>query len=168
MTPTRLFTLLLLFALVPVCARAAVKKPRTTVHKKDAKLQIEDLEKQWTQATLTGDAVMMDKLLATDYVGINMAGQIATKQQQLDRLSTRSTHITALTLSDTNIKLVHSIAIVTGLAEVDGTNEGENVKGEYRYTRVYQLQPSGAWQITNFEVTRIPKNRQIPPAAASK
>jgi ketosteroid isomerase-like protein len=124
--------------------------------KHDAKRQVEALEEQWRQAQLIGDVATMDKLLSDDYIGITMTGQVNTKTQQLDRMRMHKVALTKLDLGDRQVKLVGSIAIVTSRAEVEGTNEGAPVKGTYRYTRVYQRLPSGAWKITSFEATRVP------------
>ena len=124
--------------------------------KHDAKRQVEALEEQWRQAQLIGDVAAMDKLLSDDYIGITMTGQVNTKTQQLDRMRMHKIALTKLDLGDRQVKLVGSIAIVTSRAEVEGTNEGAPVKGTYRYTRVYQRLPSGAWKITSFEATRVP------------
>ncbi len=98
----------------------------------------------------------MDKLLSDDYIGISMTGQVNTKTQQLDRMRLHKIALTKLDLGDRQVKLIGSIAIVTSRAEVEGTNEGVPVKGTFRYTRVYQRLPSGAWKITSFEATRVP------------
>ena len=143
--------------------------------KHDAKRQVEALEEQWRQAQLAGDVATMDKLLSDDYIGITLTGQVNTKTQQLDRMRMHKIALTKLDLEDRQVKLIGSIAIVTSRAEVEGTNEGATVKGTYRYTRVYQRLPSGAWKITSFEATRVPgpgdpRNRRRdaePKAAAS-
>jgi ketosteroid isomerase-like protein len=124
--------------------------------KHDAKRQVEALEEQWRQAQLVGDVAAMDKLLSDDYIGITMTGQVNTKNQQLDRMRMHKIALTKLDLGDRQVKLIGSIAIVTSRAEVEGTNEGAPVKGTYRYTRVYQRLPTGAWKITSFEATRVP------------
>src|ERR1700742_1383970 len=128
--------------------------------KHDAKRQVEALEEQWRQAQLVGDVAAMDKLLSDDYIGISMTGQVNTKSQQLDRMRMHKVVLTKLDLGDRQVKLIGSIAIVTSRAEVEGTNEGAPVKGTYRYTRVYQRLPSGAWKITSFEATRVPGSRE--------
>ncbi len=120
-----------------------------------AKQQIEDLEQQWRTATLTSDTAVMDHLLSDDYVGISWNGQVNTKAMQLDRVRTRTLALTRLDLSDSKIKVVHDIAIVTARASVVGTVEGSPIAGIFRYTRVYQRGTSGNWKITNFEVTRV-------------
>ena len=63
--------------------------------------------------------------------------------------------LTKIELTDVKVKLIGTTAVVTSLADVDGTNEGAPMHGTYRYTRVYSRLPSGNWKITNFEATRV-------------
>jgi len=113
------------------------------------------LEEQWRTAQLAGDVSAMDKMLAEDFIGISMSGQVNTKAQQLDRIKTRKLVVTKIDLSDRKIKLVGSIAIVTSKAEVEGMAESGSMKGHYRYTRIYQRLANGEWKITSFEATRV-------------
>lgn len=136
--------------------RAAVHPPGA--HKRDAKREIEAAETNWRRAQLSGDVVAMDKLLADDYFGISIAGQLNDKTQQLERLRNRTLALTRLDLSDVRIKLVGRVAIVTSLAQIEGTNEGTSIQGTFRYTRVYKRYQDGSWKITNFEVTRVPQS----------
>jgi ketosteroid isomerase-like protein len=129
--------------------------------KHDAKRQVEALEEQWRTAQLAGDVDVMDKMLSDDYIGISMSGQVNTKAQQLDRARNHKLMLTRLDLGEMQVKLVGSIAIVTSRAQVEGTNDGAPVKGTFRYTRVYQHLPSGAWKITSFEATRVPESRGV-------
>jgi ketosteroid isomerase-like protein len=133
-------------------ARADVPHPK---RKDQYKHQVEKLEEAWRVAQLNDDVAAMDKLLSDDYVGITMSGQVVTKKQQLDRMRNRTTVLTKIELDDVRVKLIGTTAIVLSLAHVDGTMEGTPMHGDYRYTRVYSRLPSGAWQITNFEATRV-------------
>jgi ketosteroid isomerase-like protein len=126
-----------------------------------AREQIQGLEEQWKDATLAGDASAMDKLLSDDYVGISWTGQVNTKAMQLDRIRNRAVVVQHMTLSDIKIKVVGPVAIVTSRAHVQGTNEGGQIDGDFRYTRIYQRLPNGGWKITNFEATRVPSGDHI-------
>ena len=126
--------------------------------KHDAKRQVEALEEQWRQAQLAGDVATMDKLLSDDYIGISMSGQVYTKAQQLDRMRDKKVVLSRLDFDDMKVKMVGSIAIVTSRVQVEGLNEGLPVKGIFRYTRVYKRLPTGGWQITSFESTRVPQS----------
>jgi len=127
-------------------------------HKRDYKREIEAAELQWRTAQIAGDVATMDKMMAEDYFSISVSGQLNDKMQQLERVRSRSLVISKMDVSDVKIKLVGRVAIVTSLAGIEGTNEGEPLKGLYRYTRVYKRYPDGTWKITNFEVTRVPGN----------
>jgi len=130
-------------------------------HKEDLKRQVEKLEETWRLAQLNGDVDAMDRLLSDDFIGITMSGQVVTKMQQLDRMRTRKLSVSKIKLDDVKVKLIGQTAVVTSRAEVEASNEGEPIRGIYRYTRVYSRPPGGTWKITNFEATRVGE----PPAA---
>jgi ketosteroid isomerase-like protein len=143
-----------LAALLAVCACASADAPRHQ-RKGRSKEQVEQMEQSWRTAQLAGDVAAMDKLLADDYVGITMTGQVVTKLQQLDRMRNRELLLTRIDLEDVKVKLIGATAVVTCLADVDGSNDGIPMHGRYRYTRVYSRTPGGIWKITNFEATRV-------------
>jgi ketosteroid isomerase-like protein len=153
---------LLLFVVAVAASRNAVAVGHP-VSRHDAKREIEALEEQWKVAQITGDVATIDRLMSDDFIGITMTGQANTKAQQLDRYRNRKLIITKIDLTDRKVKLVGSVAIVTSLADVDGTNEGQSLHGTYRYTRVYQRLATGIWLTTNFEVTPVPGNRHHRP-----
>ncbi len=148
------FLVAIAFALTVGLQRAHAWMPHPH---KEARQQIEELEQQWRVATLAADVPAMDRLLSDDYVGISWNGQLNTKAMQLDRTRNRTFALTRLDLSDAKVKIVGNVAIVTARAEVQGTSDGADMIGTFRYTRVYQHLPSGAWKITNFEATRVPE-----------
>jgi ketosteroid isomerase-like protein len=143
-------------------AGATAPHPR---RKEEYRAQVEKLEETWRTAQLNDDVAAMDKLLSDDYVGITMTGQVVTKMQQLDRMRNREMVVTTIVLSDVKVKLIGTTAaIVTSLADVDGTSEGASMHGKYRYTRVYSRLPTGTWKITNFEATRVEPGPPAPGA----
>ncbi len=151
-----LLCLLLLPALMHLPGATAQDDDQRHEGQKRARREISALEDQWKAATLAGDATAMDKLLSDDYVGISWTGQVNTKTMQLDRTRSKGVVISKMDVSDVKVKLIGPVAIVTSRAEVQGSNDGRPIDGEFRYTRIYQRRPSGIWQITNFESTRIP------------
>jgi ketosteroid isomerase-like protein len=146
-------SLLLAASLLAVPLHAAPHRGSRTL-----RTQIEALERQWRQAALADDSDAMDHLLSDDYLGITANGQVVTKPQQLDRMKTRNFAITRLEVSDVKIKLISQhAAIVTSLAQVDGTNDGRPLHGSFRYMRAYQrISRTNTWKITSFEATRVP------------
>lgn len=122
-------------------------------HKHLEREQIMALENQWRQAAIAGDVATMDKLLSEDYLGITASGEVLTKTQQLDHMRDRKLVLTKIDISQVKIKLIRNIAIVTSLANVEGSSDDEPLHGLFRYTRVYQRLPNGSWKITSFEIT---------------
>ena len=55
------------------------------------KSEVEQMEREWRMAQLAGDTAAMDRMLADDYVGMTMLGQVTTKAQQLRRMQERRT-----------------------------------------------------------------------------
>ncbi len=130
--------------------------------KHERRHEIDQLEDDWRNAALTSNTKAMDVLLADDYIGITVNGTLEDKPQTLARLRSSARHITYLTISERKVRFYEKTAVVTSLAEVQGTNaEGNDVSGSYRYMRVYIRDDQGKWKIVSFEASRIrePKPR---------
>jgi ketosteroid isomerase-like protein len=128
--------------------------------KHESRHEIDQLEDDWRNAILTSNIKAMDVLLADDYIGITVNGTIEDKQQTLARLRASARHITSLTISERKVRFYEKTAVVTSLAEVQGTNaEGNDVSGSYRYMRVYIRNQRGEWKIVSFEASRIRESR---------
>ncbi len=149
---------------VPVTQAIAQKDHQPHPHKHLEREQIVELESEWRKAALAADVPTMDKLLSEDYLGITATGEVLTKAQQLDHMRNRELVLTRLDISELKIKLIGNIAIVTSLAQVEGSSDGEQLQGAYRYTRVYQRLANGSWKITNFEVTPTTRLHALPSA----
>jgi ketosteroid isomerase-like protein len=123
--------------------------------KHESRREIDLLEEQWRKAELTGNAAVMNGLLADDYVSISAGGTLQSKEDTLARLRSGQKHITGLELSDSKVRFYGATALVTSLAHVTGINaEGEAI-GDFRYTHVYVRNAQGKWKIVSSEASRI-------------
>jgi ketosteroid isomerase-like protein len=116
--------------------------------------EIEGMEQEWRQATVTNNVGEMDRLLADDYIGITSNGTLETKPQALAQRRAGTVRITKLELSDLHVRVYGDTAVVTSQAEVEGTNGASDISGQYRYTRVYNRR-MGEWKIVSFEASRM-------------
>ena len=116
--------------------------------------EIESLEQEWRQATLTNNVGEMNNLLSDDYVGITSNGTVENKAQALAQRSAGTVSITKLDLSDVHIRVYGGTAVVTSVADLVGSNGDSDISGKYRYTRVYALR-RGSWKIVSFEASRM-------------
>ena len=152
--PSRI-VLVLVIALVATPGSHAFPQRNHQPHERKhlERAQIVALEASWRQAAISEDVAAMDKLLSDDYIGISSNGEVLTKTQQLDHMRDHQLVLSKLDTSEFKIKLIGNVAIVTSLAMVQGSSDGEQLQGAYRYTHIYQRLPTGIWKITNFEVT---------------
>jgi ketosteroid isomerase-like protein len=151
----------LVMAALTLPAQAKGPHPR---HHDTYKHQVEKLEDVWRAAHLSGDVTAIDQLLSEDYVGITMSGQVVTKMQQLDRMRNRTMVLSKYDVTDRKVKVIGTTAVVTSLAEIEGSNDDQPIHGTFRSTRVYTRLPSGVWKVTNFEATRVgpPRRKDSP------
>lgn len=146
----------LVFCAVPVCAGA--QKPEKHEHRHR---EIDQLEEAWRDAVLSSNTSAMDRLLGDDYTAITSNGTLQTKQDWLASLRSGRVHITALDISDRKVRFYGDTAVVTSLAQVQGTGSEGEVFGSFRYTRVYVRNPQGEWKIVSFEASRIRDPRSV-------
>lgn len=142
---------LLPFLHVASASAAQVKKP----HNREARHEIDRLEDVWRTAILKGDANTLSGLLAEDYTAISSSGTLQTKEEALANIRNRRMHFTSMDLSERKVRFYGNTALVTSLAQVQGTTSDGEVSGSYRYTRVYVRTPQGQWKIVSFEASRI-------------
>jgi ketosteroid isomerase-like protein len=134
--------------------QARVQPPRPQKH--EGRHQIDDLEDAWRDAVLTSNSTAMASLLADDYTAITASGTLQNKDEALAGMHANGRHITSLTISERKVRFYGQTAVVTSLADLEGTNaDGSDVTGSYRYTRVYVRDPEGNWKIVSFEASRI-------------
>jgi len=67
----------------PAAASCHAAWPLPRHEKSEIHKEIEALEQQWQQATVTNNIGEMNRLLADDYVGISSNGLVENKQQAL-------------------------------------------------------------------------------------
>ena len=123
--------------------------------KHEARHEIDQLEERWRTAILKGDTAAMDSLLADDYMATTASGMLQTKAQSLDNLRSGRTHFTSLEISDRKVRFYGTTALVTSLAEVQGTSAEGPIQGSFSYTRVYVKDAKGAWKIVSFEASSV-------------
>lgn len=127
--------------------------PRAEKH--ESRHVIDELENQWRDAILKRDTAAMNALLADDYTAITAYGTLQTRDEAIANLRSGRFRISSLDLSDRKVRFYGKTALVTSIAQVEGTSPEGTLNGSYRYTRVYVRSPQGTWKIVSFEASRI-------------
>jgi ketosteroid isomerase-like protein len=124
-------------------------------HKHERRHEIDRLEDQWRDALMTSNTAQMEKLLADDYLAITASGTLQTREESLASMRAGQIHFATLDISDRKVRFYGTTALVTSLAEVQGSTPDGDLSGSYRYTHVYVRDAQGAWKIASFEASRI-------------
>jgi ketosteroid isomerase-like protein len=127
--------------------------PRGERH--EVRHEIDHLEDHWRDAILNRNIAAMDTLLASDYMAITANGTLESKEETLARMRSGAVRITSIDVTDRKVRFYGATALVTSRAEVSGTTPEGELKGAYRYTRVYVRDAGGIWRIVSFEASRI-------------
>jgi hypothetical protein len=100
----------------------------------------------------------MTEMLSDDYLGIYSDGTVATKAETIADFKSGVVRFTQMDTSDRKIRVFGTTVVVISKAQVGGINDGEDISGHYRYTRVYH-HSNGAWKIVSFEASAIHEHK---------
>ncbi len=118
--------------------------------------QLKRLEKQRTEALMKGDAGFLDRTTADDYTMITSSGQLRTKGRMMGDLKSGEVKFQSADVDDLEVRVYGDTAVVTGRHTQKAQSAGNDISGEYRFTRVYVKQ-KGQWKAVAYQATRIYK-----------
>jgi len=142
------FTAMLLILLASAQDNTVASRDAATVE------EIKRLEEARNQAILRGDAAALERMTADDYTFITLKGELRTKADIVKGFASGSFKYQSRSISDLNIHIYGQAAIVTGRSVQQGTENGKNYSGSYRFTRVYVKQ-NGSWKTVALHTTLI-------------
>jgi ketosteroid isomerase-like protein len=108
--------------------------------------QVEAMEKQLRGAMLASDVKTLDALLADDLVFTDQTGNRLTKPDDLAAHNSGRLRITQIDISDQRVRPAGAFAIVTLVAHVGGSFDGQRFSGKFAYTRVWES-VAGRWHV---------------------
>jgi len=109
--------------------------------------QIIDAEERLRQAMLASDVSVLNELIAPDVIITSHLGELLGKQDDLAAHESGLFKINELQPSDRHIQIHGEVAIVSVKMQVSGSYNGSPTNGDFRYTRVWAISPSGNWHI---------------------
>jgi ketosteroid isomerase-like protein len=116
--------------------------------------EIKQLEEARNQAILRGDASALERMTADDYTFITLKGELRTKADIVKGFASGTFKYQSRSISDLKIRVYGEAAIVTGRSVQEGTENGKDYSGNYRFTRVYVKQ-NGVWKTVALQTTLI-------------
>lgn len=117
---------------------------------------IKKLANDMSAAQLKGDAAVMDKLWADNYMFVGPDGSVATKAQRLEAMKSGDSKFESLAYDEMSVRSnpEGTGAVLIGRVTGKGTNLGTPVSGQYRMTQVWSKTKNG-WQLVSGQVTSI-------------
>jgi ketosteroid isomerase-like protein len=115
---------------------------------------IERLDKERSEAITKGDVVTIDKTTAETYVFIDATGRVNTQKELIDGLKKGTMKLQSQDASDVKVQVYGNTAVETGKITSQGTRNGQDISGTFRFTRVW-VNRGGTWQTVAFQETKI-------------
>lgn len=108
-----------------------------------------DLERQWGQSLVSGDAKGVEQMLADDFIGVDTHGKLYRKAAELAWIRTAgaSSHFTSDTMNDVIVRFYGNTAIAQG--SDSWTGKGGKA-GRFVWTDIW-VKRHGRWQIVATE-----------------
>jgi ketosteroid isomerase-like protein len=105
-------------------------------------------EERLQRAMMDSDVAALDELIAPDLMFTNHMGQVVSKEDDLDAHRAGLLKIDGMMPSGRRIVVIsENVAVVSVLMRISGSYMETPVGGAFRYTRVWQQSPEGAWKI---------------------
>lgn len=112
------------------------------------------LEEKLRIAMINSDVDILDQLIDDELVFIGPTGMVATKEMDLNAHRSKIQKITSLTFSEQTLKINENQAIVTVLSKIEGTFDGTDISGSYRYLRIWN-KTNDTWKIISGAVCKM-------------
>ena len=113
------------------------------------------MEEDLRVAISKGDPKAYGRIVGDDYVFTNQDALVRTKAQMVSAYESGSIKYESVKFDDMKVRSYGDTAVVTGRSTVKGMDNGKDIGGQFRYTRVY-VKRQGRWQLVATQSTNIP------------
>jgi ketosteroid isomerase-like protein len=120
----------------------------------DQEPQVLTAENALCRAYQTGDVAYIKTHIAEDYTLTDGAGEITTRQDDIDDLTSGKAHYTTIENSDMKVRFYGATAIVTGRTLIKGTYSGQALDVEVQFTDTL-VRINNQWRLVAGHVSRI-------------
>jgi hypothetical protein len=111
-----------------------------------AEQELIQLERDWCNATLKRDTVVLDRILAADYTSIGSRGTPQTKAEALADLKDKTSAVDVCVDTNVKVRVYGDAAVVTGLGSRSGNYKGVPFKDRQAYWTDTFIRKDGRWQ----------------------
>ena len=114
-----------------------------------------DLDKKRMQAMAAKDVTTLETLIADDLVYTHSSARLDTKRSLIDGMTSGKTVYTACEPSNVKAQDLGDTVVLTGVAQIKVTANGNAMAFGVRFTDVYAKR-DGRWQMVTWQSTKLP------------
>ena len=107
---------------------------------------IRQVDHERIQAQIGADAAALDRIYASDFIGIGPSGTVRTKAQVIADFTSGDLKFQSITTDDVQVRVYGNTAVETGRSTMIGQDKGKAVPHDNRFTRVW-IKQQGRWQL---------------------
>ncbi|HKF55130.1 MAG TPA: nuclear transport factor 2 family protein [Blastocatellia bacterium] len=115
---------------------------------------IQKLEDDMRLAALKNDAAWWVENLADGFTGTDFLGHVRDRSQTIELQRSSALVYDAMNLSDRNVHIFNDTVIVTGKMTTEGTYRGQDLSGDFQFTRVW-VRIGEDWKLVASQSTKI-------------
>lgn len=137
--------LIAVFALA-AASLALGQKPHPKWSRRNLEQVIKQLDHERIQAQIESDTAALERIYATDFVGVGPSGALRTKPQVISDFASGELKFQSITTDEVQIRIYGNTAVETGRSTMNGQDRGKTVPRDNRFTRVWVKQ-QGLWRL---------------------
>jgi tetratricopeptide (TPR) repeat protein len=122
------------------------------------------LEDKWTEAFIKHDPAPLSAIIADEYILIRMDGRVNTKTTIIDKVKDKDYELYSFPIMDTKVQLYGNVAILRGMANDKGKENGKEYEDVIRFIDVW-VKRDGRWQCVAGQ--NFPAEKEIPLTTSS-
>jgi uncharacterized protein (TIGR02246 family) len=130
---------------------AASLTPASTENVEQA---VRQLDNERTQAVLKSDTAFIERVYADDYVVIGANGSVRNKAQVIADFKSGALKLESYKDDELKVRVYGDTAILTGRSTGTTKDKGQEISGQFLFTRVY-VNRNGQWRLATHHISKV-------------
>jgi ketosteroid isomerase-like protein len=126
----------------------------------EAERYIIESERQWAESVATGDARVVERILADDFVGVDPKGRLYDKTTMVSDTREAPNYFVSNRANEIKVRFYGDTAVAQG-SETWERRTGDPLRGRFVWTDTW-LRRNGKWQIVAAEDLAAPEQPATP------
>ena len=139
-------TIVIAVLVLTTASLALGQKPRAKWDRGSIEQAIKQLDHERIRAQIESDTAALERIYATDFIGVGPSGTLRTKPQVISDFTSGKLKFRSITTDEVQVRIYGNTAVETGRSTMNGQDSGKTVPRDNRFTRVWVKQ-QGHWRL---------------------